>query len=126
MRNRRAAIATAAQQAQLEQGPGSADSRQPNARRQKPRRQRRSASAEGSRAISRPPSRPHNRLRSKPSRCANGLKQQLNQVLQTTETARGLIVNMSDVLFDFNRYTLKPEAQEKLARFREFCWLTRT
>jgi hypothetical protein len=29
------------------------------------------------------------------------LRQQLNQVLQTTETARGLIVNMSDVLFDF-------------------------
>jgi len=44
------------------------------------------------------------------------LKQQLNQVLQTTETARGLIVNMSDVLFDFNKYTLKPEAREKLAK----------
>jgi len=40
----------------------------------------------------------------------------LNQVLQTTETARGLIVNMSDVLFDFNKYTLKPEAREKLAK----------
>jgi outer membrane protein OmpA-like peptidoglycan-associated protein len=44
------------------------------------------------------------------------LKEQLNQVLQTTETARGLIVNMSDVLFDFNKYTLKPEAREKLAK----------
>jgi outer membrane protein OmpA-like peptidoglycan-associated protein len=44
------------------------------------------------------------------------LKQQLNQVLQTTETARGLIVNMSDVLFDFNKYSLKPEAREKLAK----------
>ncbi|MGA2649273.1 MAG: OmpA family protein [Terracidiphilus sp.] len=44
------------------------------------------------------------------------LRQQLNQVLQTTETARGLIVNMSDVLFDFNKYTLKPEAREKLAK----------
>jgi outer membrane protein OmpA-like peptidoglycan-associated protein len=44
------------------------------------------------------------------------LKQQLNQVLQTTETARGLIVNMSDVLFDFNKYTLKPDAQVKLAK----------
>jgi outer membrane protein OmpA-like peptidoglycan-associated protein len=40
----------------------------------------------------------------------------LNSVLQTTETARGLIVNMSDVLFDFNKYTLKPEAREKLAK----------
>jgi outer membrane protein OmpA-like peptidoglycan-associated protein len=44
------------------------------------------------------------------------LRNQLNQVLQTTETARGLIVNMSDVLFDFNKYTLKPEAREKLAK----------
>ena len=44
------------------------------------------------------------------------LKNQLNQVLQTKETARGLIVNMSDVLFDFNKYTLKPEAREKLAK----------
>jgi len=44
------------------------------------------------------------------------LRAQLNQVLETTETARGLIVNMSDVLFDFNKYTLKPEAREKLAK----------
>ena len=44
------------------------------------------------------------------------LKQQLNQVLQTTETARGLIVNMSDVLFDFNKFTLKGDAQVKLAK----------
>ncbi len=44
------------------------------------------------------------------------LKQQLSAVLQTRETARGLIVNMSDVLFGFNRYNLKPEAREKLAK----------
>jgi outer membrane protein OmpA-like peptidoglycan-associated protein len=44
------------------------------------------------------------------------LREQLNQVLQTTETARGLIVNMNDVLFDFNKYSLKPEAREKLAK----------
>lgn len=41
---------------------------------------------------------------------------QLNQVLQTRDTARGLIVNMSDVLFDFNKATLKPGAQLRLAR----------
>lgn len=41
---------------------------------------------------------------------------QLNQVLQTRDTARGLIVSMPDVLFDFNRYTLKPEARERLAK----------
>ncbi|MBT9331444.1 OmpA family protein [Paracidobacterium acidisoli] len=44
------------------------------------------------------------------------LRQQLNQVLATQETARGLIVNMSDVLFDFNKYTLKQDAQVRLAR----------
>lgn len=44
------------------------------------------------------------------------LKAQLNAVLQTHETARGLIMNMSDVLFDFDKFTLKPEAREKLAK----------
>lgn len=44
------------------------------------------------------------------------LLSQLNQVLQTKDTARGLIVNMSDVLFDFNKATLKPGARERLAR----------
>src|ERR1700688_2733101 len=44
------------------------------------------------------------------------LRAQLGQVLQTQETARGLIVNMSDVLFDTAKYTLKPEAREKLAK----------
>jgi len=44
------------------------------------------------------------------------LRAQLSAVLQTQETARGLIVNMSDVLFDFNKFTLKPEAREKLAK----------
>jgi outer membrane protein OmpA-like peptidoglycan-associated protein len=44
------------------------------------------------------------------------LKDQLNQVLATRETARGLIVNMSDVLFDTGQYTLKPGAREKLAK----------
>lgn len=44
------------------------------------------------------------------------LRDQLSQVLQTQETARGLIVNMSDVLFDFGKYTLKPDAQVKLAK----------
>ena len=41
---------------------------------------------------------------------------QLNQVLQTRDTARGLIVSMPDVLFDFNKYTLKPGARERLAK----------
>ena len=41
---------------------------------------------------------------------------QLNQVLQTRDTVRGLVVNMPDVLFDFNKYTLKPAARERLAK----------
>ena len=41
---------------------------------------------------------------------------QLNAVLQTQDTARGLIVNMSDVLFDTGSYTLRPAAREKLAK----------
>jgi outer membrane protein OmpA-like peptidoglycan-associated protein len=44
------------------------------------------------------------------------LRAQLNNVLQTQETARGLIVNMSDVLFAFNQYSLKPDTREKLAK----------
>ncbi len=44
------------------------------------------------------------------------LLRQLNVVLQTRETARGLIVNMSDVLFDTAQFTLRPGAREKLSR----------
>jgi len=44
------------------------------------------------------------------------LRAQLNSVLATTESARGLIVNMSDVLFDTARYTLKPATQVSLAK----------
>jgi outer membrane protein OmpA-like peptidoglycan-associated protein len=44
------------------------------------------------------------------------LRQQLNQVLETRESARGLIVNLSDVLFDTGSATLKSGAREKLAR----------
>jgi outer membrane protein OmpA-like peptidoglycan-associated protein len=44
------------------------------------------------------------------------LRQQLNQILETRETARGLIVNLSDVLFDTGSANLKPGAREKLAK----------
>jgi outer membrane protein OmpA-like peptidoglycan-associated protein len=42
--------------------------------------------------------------------------QQLNLILETRESARGLIVNISDVLFDTGQYTLRPVAREKLAK----------
>jgi outer membrane protein OmpA-like peptidoglycan-associated protein len=41
---------------------------------------------------------------------------QFNAILQTRDTARGLIVNMSDVLFDTGKYSLRPLAREKLAK----------
>ncbi len=44
------------------------------------------------------------------------LLRQFNLILQTRDTARGLIVNMSDVLFDTAKYTLRPGAREKLAK----------
>jgi outer membrane protein OmpA-like peptidoglycan-associated protein len=60
------------------------------------------------------------RLRMKAEQDQAQLRQQLldqfNSILQTRDTARGLIVNMSDVLFDTARYTLKPGAREKLAK----------
>ncbi len=44
------------------------------------------------------------------------LRVQLNVILDTRETTRGLIVNLSDVLFDTGKASLKPGAREKLAR----------
>jgi len=42
--------------------------------------------------------------------------QQLNQVLETRDTARGLIVNMPDVLFDTGKADIKASARERLAK----------
>ena len=44
------------------------------------------------------------------------LLQQFNLILETRDSARGLVVNMSDVLFDSGKYTLRPLAREKLAK----------
>jgi outer membrane protein OmpA-like peptidoglycan-associated protein len=46
----------------------------------------------------------------------NKLAVQLNLILETRDSARGLIVNISDVLFDTGKYTLRPGAREKLAK----------
>jgi outer membrane protein OmpA-like peptidoglycan-associated protein len=60
------------------------------------------------------------RLRQKAEQDRAQLRQQLldefNQVLQTRDTTRGLIINMSDVLFATGRWDLKPVTREKLAR----------
>ncbi|MBV9084355.1 MAG: DUF4398 and OmpA-like domain-containing protein [Acidobacteriaceae bacterium] len=61
-----------------------------------------------------------NRLRQQAEADKNALRaqllQQFNSVLQTRETPRGLVINMSDVLFDTGKYTVKENAREKLAR----------
>ena len=44
------------------------------------------------------------------------LRDQLNVILETRESARGLVVNLSDVLFDTGKADLKPGAREKLSR----------
>ena len=44
------------------------------------------------------------------------LRSQLNRILETRETQRGLIVNINDVLFGFNQATLRPEMREKMAK----------
>jgi outer membrane protein OmpA-like peptidoglycan-associated protein len=44
------------------------------------------------------------------------LLQQFNLILETRDTARGLVVNMSDVLFDSGKYALRPLARQKLAK----------
>jgi outer membrane protein OmpA-like peptidoglycan-associated protein len=40
----------------------------------------------------------------------------LSAILETKREARGLVVSLSDVLFDFNKATLKPGARERLAK----------
>ena len=44
------------------------------------------------------------------------LLEQFNRVLPTTDTPRGLVVNMGDVLFDAGKSDLRPEAREALAK----------
>lgn len=50
----------------------------------------------------------------------NDLQQRLflsiSAILETRREARGLIVNLSDVLFDFNQASLRPGAREKLSK----------
>jgi outer membrane protein OmpA-like peptidoglycan-associated protein len=44
------------------------------------------------------------------------LLSQFNLILDTRDTARGLIINMSDVLFDTAKFSLRPLARERLAK----------
>lgn len=44
------------------------------------------------------------------------LKEALGKVADTRETARGLVVSLPDILFDFDQATLRPEARETLSK----------
>lgn len=44
------------------------------------------------------------------------MQQALSRVVETRETARGLILNLPDILFDFNKATLRPRAREVLSK----------
>lgn len=56
------------------------------------------------------------RLEADKAELRSQLLTQFSLVLQTQDTARGLIVNMSDVLFDTGKHSLRPLAREKLAK----------
>jgi len=56
------------------------------------------------------------RVRAAAEKARADLLQQLNRVLETKDTPRGLVVNMAETLFDTGKFDLRPEAREKLAR----------
>src|SRR6266446_6772525 len=103
-RSRQEAQAAAARTAQAEQ-----EQRLEAERRARAEAERAAAEADAARLAASQAEREKQELRRQ-------LVDQFNKILETRDTARGLIVNMSDVLFDTGRYTLKPGAREKLAK----------
>lgn len=93
------ADASAAQRAQAEADRARADAEAANARAQAAEAQRQAQAANQS----------SDALRAR-------LRAQLNSVLVTTETPRGLVVDLNDVLFDTGKYTLKQNTQVSLAK----------
>ncbi len=112
-RQKAAASQAAAQQAQAEAANQLAQARAAQATAE---RQTAQAQADEARQQSRQAQQQEQLAAQQAAQMRERLRQQLSQVLETRETARGLIVNMSDVLFDFNKFTLKPDAREKLAK----------
>jgi outer membrane protein OmpA-like peptidoglycan-associated protein len=93
------AAASAEAQAQAEAAKARADAEAANARAQAAEAQKQAQNSQQDAAATR-----------------EKLRAQLNSVLATSENARGLIVNLSDVLFDTGKYTLKPATQVSLAK----------
>jgi outer membrane protein OmpA-like peptidoglycan-associated protein len=74
------------------------------------------AEAEKSRLAAQESERARQQSETEKAEMRSRLLQQLNTILQTRDTARGLIANMSDVLFEIGRYQLRPVARERLAK----------
>ncbi len=114
----RAEADAAAQRAAQERAAADAAKEQAEAARRAALEQQQQAQAEADRA--RQQAQEADRLRQQAEHDKEQLRQQLlqqlNMVLETRESARGLIVNMSDVLFDTGKYTLRPGAREKLSK----------
>jgi len=106
--------AAAAQQAQLTAQQAQLDAEQAKAAKAQADAAR--AQAEAQAAEARAKAAEANKSAEDANAVREKLRQQLNSVLATSETARGLIVNMSDVLFDTGKYTLKPATQISLAK----------
>jgi len=106
--------AAAAQQAQLTAQQAQLDAEQAKAAKAQADAAR--AQAEAQAAEARAKAAEANKSAEDANAVREKLRQQLNSVLATSETARGLIVNMSDVLFDTGKYSLKPATQISLAK----------
>ena len=102
-----AAAAAAAQQSQMEAAQAAAAKARADAERER---------AEADAARARAQAAEANKSAQDANAVREKLRGQLNSVLQTSESARGLIVNMSDVLFDTGKYTLKQNTQISLAK----------
>jgi outer membrane protein OmpA-like peptidoglycan-associated protein len=116
--NARIAAQQARAQAQADAERAAKEKSDAEAARDAARAQQQNAEAEAARAREAAEQAEQNRMKSEQEKAQlrEQLRQQLNAILQTRETARGLIVNMSDVLFDTGKYTLKPGGREKLAK----------
>jgi len=74
------------------------------------------AEAENARAAAEEAERQRQAAEADKAALRSKLLQQFNAILSTRDTPRGLVINMSDVLFEFGKYNLRPEAREHLAK----------
>ena len=56
------------------------------------------------------------RIRQERDEAKKRLQMALGAIVETRSTARGIIVNLPDILFDVDRATLKPQAKETLSK----------